>query len=76
MSYEISTTHAAPGTNDLGSIQPELLLSRPGVLSYVWHFGYGDILIEVFEDGRVAVNRQEVLCEASIQTRSATRDSL
>ena len=71
MNNEIAKT----GTNELAAIQPELTLSRPGVLSYVWHFGYGDILIEVFEDGRVAVNRQEVLCEASIQTRSAARDS-
>ena len=42
------------------TIQPDLALARPGVLSYVWNLGYGDILIEVFDDGRVRVNQQEV----------------
>jgi hypothetical protein len=43
------------------AVQPELSLTRPGVTSYVWRFGYGDILIEVFADGRVFVNAQEVV---------------
>ena len=51
--------------NVLGVIQPELTLSRPGVVSYVWNLGYGDILIEVFDDGRVAVNEKDVECKAT-----------
>ena len=52
--------HDVDLANEAGTIQPELSLARPGVVSYVWNLGYGDMLIEVFDDGRVTVNRQEV----------------
>ena len=60
MSNPTTTPSTAPKTDDHGTIQPELSLARPGVVSYVWNLGYGDILIEVFEDGRVCVNQKEV----------------
>lgn len=66
MSGPLPTTQTAPKIMEAETIQPELSLSRPGVVSYIWNLGYGDVLIEVFEDGRVCVNRQEVaLCVSS-----------
>jgi hypothetical protein len=37
-------------------IQPELELLRAGVVTYRWRLPHGDILIEVFDGGVVAVN--------------------
>ena len=59
-------------TGGVAPIQPELTLTRPGVVSYVWNLGYGDILIEVFDDGRVAVNKTEVECKATPNNCSTT----
>lgn len=60
MSSELPTTQTVPKIIDARTIQPELSLSRPGVVSYIWNLGYGDVLIEVFDDGRICVNQQEV----------------
>ena len=43
----------------LDSDQPELPLSTEGVLRYVWHGAYGDMLIEV-RDGEAFVNGERV----------------
>jgi hypothetical protein len=37
-------------------IQPALELSTDGITRYVWKMQYGQILIEVFADGSIAVN--------------------
>jgi hypothetical protein len=42
------------------TIQPELDLISDGVVRYVWKFSFGDILIEVFPDNAVTVNRKQV----------------
>lgn len=39
--------------------QPELPLSADGMLRYVWHGKFGDVLLEV-RDGRAFVNGQPV----------------
>ena len=41
------------------SQEPELPLATEGVLRYVWHGRFGDMLIEV-QDGAVFVNGAEV----------------
>ena len=41
-------------------VQPDLDLRRDGVAVYRWQLRYGDVLIEVYDDGRVAVNGQPV----------------
>ena len=43
----------------LNTDEPELPLSAEGVLRYVWHGAYGDILIEV-RDGETFVNGDRV----------------
>ena len=63
---------AMAATDGVAPIQSELTLSRPGVVSYVWHLAYGDILIEVFDDGRVAVNEKDVECKATPNNTSTT----
>lgn len=39
--------------------EPELPLAADGVLRYLWHGRFGDMLVEV-RDGRVSVNGQLV----------------
>jgi hypothetical protein len=50
------------------TIQPELSLAREGVITYIWKMGYGDILIEVYTDGHVAVNGDQVQTKSSVKT--------
>ena len=50
--------------------EPELPLAADGVLRYVWHGPYGDMLVEV-RDERVFVNGQAVeLAAAGMQSQS------
>lgn len=43
----------------VGGLEPELPLAADGVVRYVWHGRFGDVLIEVI-DGRVFVNGDAV----------------
>jgi hypothetical protein len=54
----VAMAEARPGGALSGDspIQPELELLRAGVVTYRWRLPHGDILIEVFDDGVVAVN--------------------
>ena len=61
-------TQTAPNAVAKEVVQPELSLSRPGVVSYIWNLGYGDILIEVHDDGHVAVNGEQVQLRSSSKT--------
>ena len=62
-----------PPPNAIGNartetIQPGLSLAREGVTSYIWKMGYGDILIEVYQDGHVAVNGMQVRMKPGVKT--------
>lgn len=60
MSSKYPLTQTAVKPTGVETLQPELALMRPGVISYIWNLGYGDILIEVYQDGHVAVNGEQV----------------
>ena len=62
------STPGAIGNAGTETIQPELSLAREGVTSYIWKMGYGDILIEVYTDGHVAVNGEQVQIKSSEKT--------
>jgi hypothetical protein len=57
--------HIGPARAD----EPELPLAADGVLRYVWHSKFGDLLVEV-HDGAAFVNGQKVE-PAPTETRSA-----
>lgn len=51
---------AAVSTDSDEPLQPVLDLQRDGVTVYLWRLPYAEILIEVFDDGTVAVNGERV----------------